>query len=600
MNNPTIVCIDDEQFVLNSLRDQLLRGFAGKFTVEIAESGEEALGLIEELLASGIDVPLVICDQIMPGFSGDKLLCEIHQRYPKIFKILLTGMASFDSVINTINHANLYRYIAKPWDEADLNLAVREAIRSYHQEQKLAAQNLELRAMNQTLEQEISERKQAELQLIYLAFHDTLTGLHNRKFFVEQIELILQAAQNDPSLRFAVMFIDLDRFKIINDSLGHDVGDQLLVEISNRLKECVRSQDIVARLGGDEFTILLNPIDSIHDATKMAKKILTVLATPFNLNGQPFSPSASIGILEGSNEYSSSIDLLRDADVAMYNAKHRGKARYAVFKRDMYKQNLQLWRLESALQYVLERNELYLEYQPIISLETGKLVSLEALVRWQHPTQGLISPEEFIPVAEESGLILAIGEWVVREVCQQLRQWHGCFPQLGFLTASVNVSSRQIHDVRWVEKIDDILTEVGLDGQFLTLELNEAVLASDAEVIISTMQRLRDRNLQLSLDDFGKGHSSLSYLHRLPLQSLKVDRLFTQQVDTHPESFSILRGIISLAHSLGLGVIAEGLETSQQVERVTALSCEFGQGYFFSPPLGTEAMGKYLAALGHA
>ncbi|MGF1567862.1 MAG: EAL domain-containing protein [Nodosilinea sp.] len=599
MNNPTIVCIDDEQFVLNSLRDQLLRGFAGKFMVEIAESGEEALALIEELLASGIDVPLVICDQIMPNFSGDQLLCEIHQRYPKIFKILLTGMASFDSVINTINHANLYRYISKPWDEADLNLAVREAIRSYQQEKRLAVQNLKLRAMNQTLEQEISERKQAELRLTYLAFHDTLTGLHNRKFFVEQVDSLLQAIQNSPSTRFAVMFIDLDRFKIINDSLGHDVGDQLLIEISNRLRKCVRSQDIIARLGGDEFTILMNPIDSIYDATKIAKQILSVLSRPFNLSGQLFSPSASIGILEGSSEYSSSIDLLRDADVAMYNAKHSGKARYAIFNRDMYNQNLQLWRLESALQNVLERDELYIDYQPIISLKTGKVVSLEALVRWQHPTRGLISPEEFIPVAEESGLILVIGEWVLRQVCQQLREWHRRFPHFGFLAVSVNVSSRQIYDRHCVEKIDRILAETGLDGRFLMLELNEAIFASAADVAIDTMHQLRDRNLQLSLDDFGKGHSSLSYLHRLPLQSLKVDRLFTQQVDAHPKSVSILQSIVSLAHNLGLGVIAEGLETIQQMERVAALGCEFGQGYFFSPPLKTETMGQYLAALGH-
>lgn len=596
MSNATIVCIDDESTILNSLRDQLLRNFGDQVAVEIAENGEEALGLLDELAQEGIHVPLVICDQIMPQMSGDQVLCEIQRRYPRTLKILLTGLSSFDSVVKAVNHANLYRYLPKPWNETDLNLAVRGAIRSYFQEEKLAAQNLQLQIANKKLEQEIYERKQAELQLIHLASHDALTGLPNRKFFMECLESTLQEIQNDSTLKFAVMFIDLDRFKIINDSLGHDVGDRLLVEISRWLKQCVRSTDFVARLGGDEFTVLIKPIETIYDAMEVADRVLTTLSAPFELNGKPFSIGASIGILEGSDAYKNSIDLLRDADTAMYNAKSNGKARYSVFNSGMHDKNLQLWRIESALQNALEHGELFLEYQPIFSLETGRLRGLEALVGWNNSERGLISPDDFIPVAEDSGLILMIGEWALQEACRQMKLWHDRFPEFADLTISVNISGKQIHEVHCVEILDRILAETGLDGQFLTLEVREKALISDPETTIYTMQQLRDRGMHLSIDGFGRGYSSLSCLYRMPVGSLKVDRLFIQQISARPESCNIVRGIVSLAHSLNLAVVVDGIETLEQMQFMKAVDCEFGQGPFFSPPLAAPAMENYLLA----
>jgi diguanylate cyclase (GGDEF)-like protein len=594
MSNATIVCIDDESTILNSLRDQLLRNFGDQVAVEIAENGDEALGLLDELAQEGIHVPLVICDQIMPEMSGDQVLCEIQRRHPRTLKILLTGLSSFDSVVKAVNHANLYRYLPKPWNETDLNLAVRGALRSYFQEEKLAAQNLQLQIANKKLEQEIHERKQAELQLIQLASHDALTGLPNRKFFMECLESSLQEIQNDSTLKFAVMFIDLDRFKVINDSLGHDVGDRVLIEISRWLKRCVRSTDFVARLGGDEFTVLIKPIATIYDAMEIADRVLTTLSAPFELNGKPFSIGASIGILEGSGAYENSIDLLRDADTAMYNAKSNGKARYSVFNSGMHDKNLQLWRIESALQNALEHGELYLEYQPIFSLETGRLRGLEALVQWKNSERGLISPDDFMPVAEESGLILMIGEWVLQEACHQMKLWHDRFPELADLTLSVNISSKQIQEVQCVEILDRILAETGLEGRLLTLELRERELISDLETTIYTMQQLRDRGLHLSIDGFGRGYSSLSGLYRMPIGSLKVDRLFSQQISAHPESCNLVRGIVSLAHSLNLAVVVDGIETLAQMQFMKAVDCEFGQGSFFSPPLATQAMENYL------
>ncbi|MGB3199651.1 MAG: EAL domain-containing protein, partial [Nodosilinea sp.] len=531
--------------------------------------------------------------------SGDQVLCEIHRCHPKILNILLTGMASFDSVINTVNNANLYRYIPKPWDEADLALAVRTALRSYYQEEQMARQYLELQAVNQKLGQEIDERRQAEARLTHMALHDPLTGLPNRKYFMERVDAVLHQAKYDnantgASALFAVMFIDLDRFKIINDSLGHDVGDQLLIAISDRLKQCVRSSDTVARLGGDEFTVLLHPISSLYDATEISDRILETLSTPFHLGDQLFSVSASIGILEGSSQYNSSVQLLRDADTAMYDAKANGKARYSIFNHHMHSHTLHIWRLESALQGALERNELYLDYQPLIAIATGQIRGMEALLRWRHPERGLIPPDDFIPIAEDSGLILIIGEWVLQEACQQLKDWQTRLPGCADLTMNVNIASKQIHEVQCVETIDRVLAATELEGRFLTLELTEGTLIADTETTIYVMQQLRDRGIHLSIDDFGKGYSSLSYLHRLPIESLKIDRLFTEQVGARVEILNIMRGIVSLAHSLDLAVVVEGIETAQQLQAVKGLDCELGQGYFFSPPLSVDQAEQLL------
>jgi diguanylate cyclase (GGDEF)-like protein/PAS domain S-box-containing protein len=443
---------------------------------------------------------------------------------------------------------------------------------------------------------DITERKKAEEKLIYDALHDVLTGLPNRILFTQRLELALKNALRHKDYLFALLFIDLDRFKIVNDSLGHAVGDRLLVAFTDLLQQCLRTTDAVARLGGDEFTILLENINNINDATKIAERIQLELMSPFHLENHSVFTSASIGIVLGSREYERSADLLRDADIAMYCAKEEGKARYAIFNREMYAKTLKLLHLESDLRRAIERQEFLIHYQPIISLLTGKLIGFEALIRWQHPERGLVFPAEFISIAEDIGLIVPIGEWVLRQACHQMRTWQENFPTATHLKISVNLASQQIREPKLIEQIDQILTETGLDGSFLRLEITESMLLNHTEATINMLLQIRARKIQLSIDDFGKGYSSLSYLHRFPINTLKIDRSFVSQMNFDTENFEIARTITTLAHTLGMDVIAEGVETDRQFAQLKALGCEFGQGYLFSKPLDSKAAESLLIA----
>jgi diguanylate cyclase (GGDEF)-like protein/PAS domain S-box-containing protein len=437
---------------------------------------------------------------------------------------------------------------------------------------------------------DITERKRAEEQLVHDALHDALTGLPNRTLFMDRVEIALHHAQRRTDYSFAVLFIDLDRFKIINDSLGHLVGDKLLIAIADILKRCVRSIDSVARLGGDEFTILLDDIKDASDAITIADRIQAKMASSFDLDGHSVFTSASIGIaLNFAANYDNGTDLLRDADIAMYRAKDNGKARYEVFEYKMYAQTLKLSKLENDLRQAIERQEFLLHYQPIVELTTGKLTGLEALLRWQHSERGLVAPMEFIPVAEDTGLIVPIGEWVLREACRQVRAW-----QLQFLISetfkiSVNITSKQLKCSNFIEIIDQILTETGLDGSFLRLEITESTLMDGTTEAIAKLEQIRARKIHLSIDDFGTGYSSLSYLHRFPINTLKIDRSFVSFMNSDTENIEIANTIIMLAHSLGMDTIAEGIETLEQCDRLKALGCELGQGYLFDKPLERQA-----------
>lgn len=443
---------------------------------------------------------------------------------------------------------------------------------------------------------DITQRKRAEEQLIHDALHDALTGLPNRTLFIERVESALQQAKRCQDYLFAVLFIDLDRFKIVNDSLGHAVGDQLLNAIACLLKQCLRTTDTIARLGGDEFTILLDDVKDITDATRIAERLQAQLMSPFQLESHTLFTSASIGIVLSSTGYEQAADLLRDADIAMYRAKEQGKARYAIFDQVMYEQTLELLQLESDLRLALEGQEFCLHYQPITSLVTGRLTGFEALVRWLHPQRGLISPTKFIPVAEDTGLIVPLGEWVLREACRQLFAWQAQFPNLAPLTMSVNLASQQFREPNFINQLDQILAETGLDGGCLKLEITETMLMEYAQETINTLLQIRARKIQLSIDDFGQGYSSLSYLHRFPINTLKIDRSFVSQMNSDDENFEIVRTITTLAHTLGMDVIAEGVETVEQFAQLRALGCEFGQGYFFSRPLNCASAAAMMAA----
>ncbi len=393
---------------------------------------------------------------------------------------------------------------------------------------------------------DITQRKQVEEQLIHDALHDALTDLPNRTLFMERVELALQKAKRCKDYLFAVLFIDLDRFKLVNDSLGHAVGDQLLIAIAHILKQCLRPTDIIARLGGDEFTILLDGLQDITDATNIASRLQAKLTSPFQLESHTVFTSASIGIVLSSTGYEQAADLLRDVDIAMYRAKEQGKARYTIFDQVMYEQTRELLQLESDLRLALDRQEFCLHYQPIISLVTGKLTGFEALVRWRHPQQGVISPAKFIPVTEDTGLIVSLGEWVLREACRQLHAWQTQFPTLAPLNISVNLAGLQIREPSLINQIARILAETGLHGSSLKLEITESMLMEDVQETINTLLQIRAMNIQLSIDDFGTGYSSFSYLRRLPVNNLKIDRSFVSLMKYDNENFEIVKTITTL------------------------------------------------------
>lgn len=442
---------------------------------------------------------------------------------------------------------------------------------------------------------DISDRKQVEQQLVHDAFHDALTGLPNRAMFLERVSTALKRIKRYPHQLFAVLFLDIDRFKIVNDSMGPVMGDRLLMAIADKLNQCLRSTDMVARLGGDEFSILLEDIKDIKDATKVADRILELLGSPFTLNGYEVVTTASIGIAMLSPTYEQAEQVLRDADIAMYRAKRAGKARYEIFDKVMYSYALGLLQLENDLRRAIEKREFKLHYQPITSLVSASITGFEALVRWYHPEKGMVSPVEFIPIAEETGLIVPLGEWVIREACQQMKQWQEQFPWAAALKMSVNLSAKQLREPNLIQTIDDILLETNLNPNCLKLEITESVLMENTEIVAKILWQLRARNIELSLDDFGTGYSSLSYLHSFPVNTVKIDRSFVSRMSENEENSEIVKAIVTLAHTLGMDAVAEGIETSEQLAQLQSLACEQGQGYFFSKPLDSQAATELLA-----
>jgi diguanylate cyclase (GGDEF)-like protein/PAS domain S-box-containing protein len=434
---------------------------------------------------------------------------------------------------------------------------------------------------------DITERKRAEEQLIHNALHDALTGLPNRALFLEHLR---RAIGHSPSRKktFAVLFLDFDGFKLINDSLGHMEGDSLLKMIARRLESLLRGDDVVARLGGDEFTILLDDLTDSKDVFFVVERIQDILREPFILGGREVFISASIGIALRDAKYKTPEEMLRDADIAMYRAKSGGKGRHETFNHEMREQVSNRLRLETELRLALERNEFAVFYQPIMQIDNNRLIGFEALVRWFHPERGLVMPGEFIPIVEETGLIVPLGEWILRESCRQVREWQQHFPDRSDLTVSVNLSCKQFMQQDLVGRVAEILQETGLESRFLRLEVTESHVMENSDMAITIMNRLRELGVQLSIDDFGTGYSSLSYLQRLPINYLKIDRSFINLMNSNHENSEIVRAIVMLAKNLNMQVIAEGIETEEQAQKLINLDCPFGQGYFYSKP--TNAM----------
>ena len=440
---------------------------------------------------------------------------------------------------------------------------------------------------------DVTERKLAFEQLTHDAFHDSLTNLPNRALFMDRLERSLKNAQRHPEQLFAVLFLDLDRFKLINDSLGHTVGDQMLIAVAQRLQATLRSIDTVARVGGDEFAILLENMDHAADAARVARRIHEDLFVPFHIGEHEMFITASLGIALSTSTYELPQDMLRDADIAMYRAKSQGKSRHEVFDKAMHEHAVRMLQLETDLRRALDRQELRLHYQPIVSLETGLVTGFEALLRWQREDR-LVSADELIPIAEETGLILPIGQWVIREACQQMQTWHQKYPSQRPMTVHVNLSPKQFLQPSIVESIQQILVQTGLDPRSLNLEVTETVVVENAEAATALLTQLRAMRIQLSLDDFGRGYSSLSTLHQYPFHMLKIDRTFIADLQDNPRNFEFVRAIANFAHILGMEVTVEGVESAEQLSRVRGLGIRQAQGYYFSRPIPAEAVADLL------
>jgi len=442
---------------------------------------------------------------------------------------------------------------------------------------------------------DITDRKRFEEQLAQQAFYDTLTGLPNRALFMDRLALAVTRQRRRKSSMFSILFLDVDRFKDVNDSLGHLKGDLLLTSIARRLETCVRPGDTVARLGGDEFTILLDDMRDPADAVQVADRILEQMRMPFVLAGHEVFATVSIGIAPGAH-YDKPEDLLRDADTAMYRAKERGKNCYEVFDTAMHSRAVARLELETDLRKAIERKEFRVYYQPIVSLISDGLVGFEALVRWQHPQKGLVTPGEFLPLAEETGLILPIDLWVLREAARQTKEWQDRYASAAELRINVNLSTKQFSQPGLVERVKDVLTQTGLDGRHLTLEITESAIMEETQALASLLEQLRKLDIRLYLDDFGTGYSSLGYLHRFPIHSLKIHSSFVGQLGKEAEDpGQLVRTITTLAENMSMGVVAEGVETREQLTKLRDLRCQRVQGYFFSRPLSAVDAEQLLA-----
>lgn len=441
---------------------------------------------------------------------------------------------------------------------------------------------------------DMTERKEAEAILEHNALYDRLTDLPNRAHFMDYLQKAIDEFADDAEKKFSVLFLDLDRFKIINDGLGHLIGDKLLVAIAQRIKSSLRPGDVVARLGGDEFTILIHNVEQLSDATNVADRIQKQLVKPFRLDNYEVFSSASIGITIADESRRKPEDFLRDADTAMYQAKETGKACYKIFDSRMHTQNMHILQMENDLRRAIERKEFQLFYQPIMSLRSPEIAEFEALIRWERSENVFVPPSEFIPIAEETGLIIQIGEWVLQESCRQIAKWRKQFGYEKRLSVSVNLSAKQLMHPNLVKQVRDVLTETNLCPSCLKLEVTESMVMDNAELALEVLSELCSLGVRLSTDDFGTGYSSLSYLNRFPFERLKIDRSFVGKMDTDAKSEEIVRTIIRLAENLNLEVVAEGIENERQFHRLRELGCHYGQGYFLSKPVNFDLAGEML------
>ncbi|MBZ0270984.1 EAL domain-containing protein [bacterium] len=549
----------DARLINEYLRD--VRG--ARFEVEHVDQLTNAL---ERLAKAKFHV--VMSDLTLPDSSGIATFLNVQAQAPDTPIILLTGLDDEELALNAVQEG-AQDYLVKGQIDANIvGRSIRYAI----------------------------ERKRIEEQLLHHALHDVLTGLPNRAVLLDRIERGLKRTLRRSDYRFAIMFLDLDGFKSVNDKLGHVFGDQMLKTTAKRLESCLRPGDTVARYGGDEFAVLVDDVGDIGAVTTIAERVQKELAKPFNLNGREVHTSASVGIAMVSHEYERPEEMVRDADTAMYRAKGRGAGRYEVFHVRRRPDEMQILHMEKNLRHAIDRDEMHLDYQPIIDLRTGHVTSFEALVRWKHPQGYRVYPSVFIPVAERNQIIETIGEWVMRTALKKIREWR----DLGHpdLCVSVNLSARQIHQRNLMEIVESALKDAGVPGSVLEFEITESTAAQNAELAAQVLGEMRALGIRVAIDDFGTGYSSLSHLRRFPVDTLKIDQSFVKNLPDDTEDRTIAKSIIALGHSLELRVLAEGVETKEQLEFLVKEHCDEIQGHYIAAAMPPQDVLAFLEGRG--
>ncbi|HLO48924.1 MAG TPA: EAL domain-containing protein [Kamptonema sp.] len=571
---PTIILVVDDELSLERLIKQRFRKQIKAKELEFifVTNGLEALSLLE----ASPDVDLILTDIRMPEMDGLTLLDKIKKVDPTLKAVVVSAYDELKNIRTAMNRG-AFDFLTKPIDFNDLEITINKTlgfVREVRENQR--------------------QLQAAQEQLRYQAFYDALTGLLNRNGLIEQIEMCI--SQQQLSSRFAVLFLNLDRYQVVKFTLGHGVGEELLKQAALRLESCMLPTAIIARVSSDEFAILLKDIFDSQQASNIASAIHRALEIPFVLEEVAVSSTVSIGIAHSSLDATEPEDLLRAADTAMHCAVLQGKGSTAIFNAGMRAGAISRLQLEADLQRAVFNEQLHLNYQPIFSLVNEQIVGFEALVRWRHQVRGMVSPTEFIPVAEETGLILPLGAWVLSEAMGCLRIWLEQFPNVRPLSMSVNLSGIQLSSPDLVLLIEELLEQFGLSGESLKLEITESMFMDNAGAAGQLLAELKAKKIRVSIDDFGKGYSSLSYLRHLQIDTLKIDREFINGMVGDSKDCDIVKTIIVLAHSLGLDVVAEGIETQEQLNTLRELGCEYGQGFFFSKPLDTEAAGELLAS----
>lgn len=565
------------------------------FEVDSALQGQEAFKRVEEACREGRPYAVAFVDMRMPpGWNGLETIRRLWAVDAELQIVICSAYSdqSWNEISQKLGLTDRLLILKKPFDPQEVvQLAVALSEKWILRQRD--------RCQVDYLETLVRERTET---LTQLALHDKLTGLANRTLFVERLEGAVRLAELDERHHFAVLFLDFDRFKLINDSLGHEAGDRVLRGIADRLTTALKPlglsvrDAVAARLGGDEFTILLDGLGPTFDVAAFADSLLPLLASPHDIDGRVVHCTASIGVTTSELRYERAADVLRDADTAMYNAKSQGKNRCVRFDRRMHEAVARRLEMENDLQRAVGRDELFLVYQPIVSLATGSPEGFEALIRWKHPTRGLVTPSEFIPCCEEIGLVVPIGLWAMRQACRQLRAWIDAYPHLSHLTMSINLSPRQLAEPALVEQVRQVLKETGVTPSSIALEITETAMMKDPADALAVLRELHSLGVRLHLDDFGTGYSSLSALHQYPIDAVKIDRSFMVNACERRSYMAVVTAIVSLARHLGMKLIAEGIEAAEQISVLQSIDCELGQGYFFHRPATADVIERYLQA----